>query len=104
MNSAMMPREGHYRCEKITPKQAKKIVGFNPIMSSIGYPQVAEILTELLDREIPLSRSKTDLEDGDVIIACRLKYRVNPREKAGRRHGNQLSDYEFFKVEYEEKK
>ena len=46
----------------------------------------------------------TPLKSGDIILVAKLKYRINHHKEKGQKiHGNQLKDYEFFLVSYEDK-
>ena len=82
MNSAMMPAEGVYKLKKITPEEAKEVASKATVESYVGYPDTAKYMSEKLGIEVPVNRSEAILEDGDVMIICKLKYRVqNPQEK-----------------------
>lgn len=102
MNSAMMPCDGNYSKKTITPQEARQIFRKNRdnYKSYIGYPQTAQILSTMFGEQIEVSREETVLEDGDVLLVSRLKYRVNPAEKAGNTHGQKLEDYEFSEITY----
>jgi hypothetical protein len=103
MNSAMMPREGLYSCRAITPQEAKNLFQKNTkagFKSHIGYPNTCRVLSKLFEVSVPLSRESTEIKQGDVIIAVRLPYRIDPDEKKGRKHGEALEDYEFFEVRF----
>jgi len=106
MNSTMMPQPGVYYCNKVS--RTKFVKTFNELKDSgwksyIGYPQLAKLLFDLLKVEIKVSREITRLKDGDVILAARLPYRVDPGEKGNRKHGSKITDYEFFVVGYSKK-
>lgn len=102
MNSAMMPCEGNYYCKKITPTEAKRAFELvdGEYKSYIGYPNSCRILSELFGTKIALCRDSTDLRDGDTMLAMRLRYRVIPHDKQGRKHGQNLEDYDFFLITY----
>lgn len=96
----MIPQEGEYHCKKITPKELKKYFK-GEWKSYIGYPQNAKILSEILGVNIPINREKVGaLQDGDIIIAMRLKYRIdNPRIKGKKINKN---DFEYYIIKYKE--
>ena len=107
MNSAMMPCDGCYCRATITANEAKNL--FQKYQadykSYVGYNNACRVLSELFDCYIDCCRDETILKKGDVILVAKLKYRVNPGEKAGRaarQHGDSLSDYQFCRVTYEE--
>ena len=106
MNSAMMPEEGVYYCKKVSSEKIRDLFLIRcgqkrePYKSYIGYPNSAAVLSELLGVEIPLSRERTVLEDGETAFAMRLRYRVAPASKAMNKHGEKLEDYDFFVIRY----
>jgi hypothetical protein len=60
-------------------------------------------VSELVGVEFTPCRKSTSLDDGDVVLAIRLRYRVNPDEKVGdkaKKHGNSLVDYDLFEIHY----
>jgi Domain of unknown function (DUF1874) len=98
MNSAMMPSDGHYFRRMVTQAEfvAAMAEGFE---SSIGYPATAQFLERISGRSVPLSREETTVEDGDKLLICKLKYRLqNPGNK--RDHAPRDEDYEFIIAEY----
>lgn len=101
MNSAMMPSDGIWQKKTITTTEVKKIfekesvAGFE---SYIGYPNACRVLSPLLGVNVPLSREATDVRIGDIVLVMQLRYRVDPDQKATRRHGEELSDYVFSVV------
>lgn len=103
MNSAMMPFEGAWRLEKITPEMAKEISQrADVIQSFIGYESTAKYMSNVLGVEVPINRSvvtKEDFQDAIAII-CKLKYRVkNPKEKGKFTLSNE--DFEWYLLTYE---
>lgn len=103
LNSAMMPAaEGRYQSNEVTAKQfAAEVNRANrddQLVSYIGYPETAELLSELCNCEIPVSRDQTEIRDGDVLLVAKLKYRVNPTQKGTVKPG--IKDFEFRVVHY----
>lgn len=101
MNSAMMPVEGVYKLRKITVDEARMVVAkAAKIESYIGYPDTANYMSHVLGIEVPISRAETTLEDGDIMLICRLRYRVqNPQEKG--KFVPKDDDFEWFVAEYQ---
>ena len=100
LNSAVMPNEGVYILKKITPERAKEIITSNyEIESYIGYPDTARFMESILGITIPINRTKVILQNGDIAIVCRLKYRVkNPKDKG--RFVPKPDDYEWYLETY----
>lgn len=107
MNSAMMPNDGVYRKATFSKEafkaefDAHRLAGAE-IKSYIGYPETARILSELLKFDVKVSRDETTLDFGDVMLVARLKYRVNPTEKATNRKQT-IEDFEFSEIYFSEK-
>lgn len=104
MNSAMMPREGLYRCRRITPEDFGRLVAeaaaSGGIESYIGYEATADIVELLSGYRPEVSRANTNVEPGDIMLVARLKYRAeNPKAKHMLRP--EIGDFEFFVVQYE---
>jgi len=104
MNSAMMPTEGQYVIEKITPQIALMIFqGFTCWQSYIGYQNTSAYLEKILGVKIPLSREETHLENHDEVIVCKLRYRpgqvgmkADPKEQSAVKD----EDFELYHVTY----
>lgn len=101
MNSAMMPQEGIYKAQKITEEQARdifEIFATSGWVSYVGYEQTAKYMSEVLGVDVPVQRTEAKLDKHDLILVCKLKYRVkNPKDK-----GKEVSkdDFEWWLVEY----
>lgn len=101
MNSPMMPTDGVYRRIQLPIQKWADEIGEKQFTSYIGYPQLANLLEDLLGRKIEVSRAETNFEQGDVAYVAQLVYRIlSPQEKAAGIHGNSLEDYRFFRVEF----
>lgn len=100
MNSAMMPVPGTYIAKRITPDEAKSILQKHERFESyIGYPDTAKYMARILGVDVPVNRLQTTLEDGDEVLVCRLKYRVqNPNAKGSFTPSD--DDYEWWYVQY----
>ena len=104
MNSAMMPGEGRYTNRQISPEKFRALMCLadyeGKLISYIGYEATVQVLREFTGLTPELNRRLTDLEDGDLLLCVRLKYRVqDPRMK--RHEKPSLADYEFFACRYE---
>lgn len=105
MNSAMMPLAGIYNIQQIS---IEEFVSFleNEFESYIGYPDTARMVEKIFASrrpgrqiEVPVSREQTALEDGDMMLIIRLRYRVaNPGQKGKFTPGE--DDFDFFKCDY----
>ena len=103
MNSAVITKSGTYVAIEITPDEARDIVRKSQelgreIISYVGYEQTAEYMSKTLGIDVPLNRGQVDLQKGDIMLVCKLKYRVaNPATK-----GAPVSedDFEWMKVVY----
>ena len=107
LNSAYMPTaNGIYESTEIDAQLFTSIVQHNfdkgTLVSYIGYEATAKLLSELCDRDIPVRREKTIINDGDYLLIAKLKYRVkNPNEK--RHIKPQLEDFDFRHVNFRRK-
>lgn len=103
LNAAVMPREGDYSLQRLTPQQFAQLVRDHSekgrIDSYIGYPECAHLLTELCEVPIELNRSPTLVVDGDTLLIARLIYRVSNPAAKGQVKAT-VDDYEFFICRY----
>jgi hypothetical protein len=102
LNSAMMPAPGIYKAESIAKDEFVHLVqqahAEGSLESYIGYPQNVELIKQWTGVEVPLNRAQTTVEDGDVLLVMRLKYRVgNPAMKGAKVDAR---DFEFMRVGY----
>lgn len=87
MNSAMMPETGTYECKYVDMdswiKAFHKLYSkTKTFVSTIGYPQTATHLSDILKIDVPENRINTDLKSGDIMFVCRLAQRqVDPSTK-----------------------
>jgi len=70
-----------YKVKRIDEKEAKNI--FNTFKtrgwtSYVGYESTAKYMEKVLGEYIPVNRDTAKLEPKDVILVCKLPYRVNP--------------------------
>ena len=101
LNSAMMPAVGYYSCKKIDSKLFAKLIKDNDFESYIGYQDTANHIAKISGEEIKTSRNLVELQDGDIILVCKLKYRVqNPGEKG--KFTPDVNDFEYYYIYYSE--
>lgn len=86
LNSAMMPAFGRYDYAELSPEAFANEVWAayhsERLISYIGYQQTADLISQLAGMPIAVSREQTELEDGDVLLIARLRYRVaDPKTK-----------------------
>jgi len=99
MNSAMMPVCGIYTLRQMSRNAFVTYLRDNEFESYIGYPDTARLIEEISGVAIPVSRAQTTLEDGDVMLIAKLKYRVNNPHQKGR-FTPSMDDFEFFHAMY----
>jgi len=107
LNAAMMPQAGNYKMSQLTPQQfayhARKANGEHTLKSYIGYPSTAKILSELTGFDIPVNRDQTRLQNGDVLLIAKLKYRVqNAALKKTDAVDPTIDDFEFYFASFSE--
>lgn len=81
VNSAMMPTlERVYAPVEVKANQFVKFVQdgakLGRLFSFIGYRETADFLTKLTGVEIPVNRKPASVERGDLMLICKLDYRV----------------------------
>ena len=102
LNSAMMPAEGHYSLNRVSPEIFAQTIRHarDGWESYIGYAETAAFVSKLTGLDIPVSREQTTLNSGDLLAIIRLKYRVADPATKGKTAPAQ-EDFEFFLCEYE---
>jgi len=103
MNSAVITKEGTYYARKVSQTEARetfqKLKG-NGWQSYIGYQETASYVSKVLGIEVPVSRAETTINNGDIMIVCKLKYRIsNPSEKG--KFSPSEEDFEWLIIEYQ---
>lgn len=101
MNSAMMPTPGlTYRLRAVSRSEFSRAVGDavtrGQVVSAIGYEATAAHIGRVTGYVPALSRSEVSVSPGDMMLICKLKYRVSdPRMKADPRAQAAVSDDDF---------
>ena len=104
MNSAMMPKAGKYDCHEITMSEfidfIKKAAPAE-MDCCLGYQNAIDKVAKWTGKQFQISRKLTTVENGDIMLIMKLKYRISdPKSKATLTTNDE--DYEFFKTTYEE--
>ena len=103
MNSAVMPKEGNYSCRQVTKDEFVDMIKFyhdrGQLVSYIGYQNCVNLIKKWTGIDVPINRSKTTINHGDVMIIMRLKYRIDDPETKSNHHPKD-DDYEFFYAGY----
>ena len=103
MNSAMMPDDGKYLIETIDTDTFKEAVidadAQDNLKSMIGYPETARIIEDLTGVKIEVSRQETRLETGDMMLICRLKYRMGDPAIKGKTKQS-IDDFRFSRCHF----
>lgn len=82
LNSAVITSPGIYQYVLITPEEAGMWIQNSVFESTIGYPETAIALTEILGIEIPVNRKQIKMQVGDEALVFRLTCRLDdPRAK-----------------------
>lgn len=85
LNSAVITSPGEYRYRLITPEEARQWDGGQAI-STIGYEQTADALSQLLGRPVRVDRRTITQQVGDEALVFRLVFppgspRIDPGDK-----------------------
>lgn len=107
MNSAMMPSPQFlYRPRLLSRDEFALLVRAaherGELESYIGYEATADHIAKVSGIAVPLSRAETRVRAGDVMLVCKLRYRLaNPGEKASAAAQAAIrdEDYEYWLVE-----
>lgn len=76
LNGAIITADGEYSCRTISLEEAKKLIQSSPeIISAVGHKSTAEIITDLLEREVSLNRINFHQEAGQQALVFKLNSR-----------------------------
>jgi len=80
---SMIPYQGwvHLYLKEVSPEEAKKVIAEaeskgKEVISAVGHASTAQVLSQLLGREVPVNRAMVSLEDGDEAIVFQLMTRL----------------------------
>jgi len=76
MNSPVLTSYGTFRFKKVNLEEAKSFVKSGEFISSIGHKATSELLTLLLETEIPMNRITIEMKPGDQALITKLKIRL----------------------------
>ena len=80
LNTSILTTTGTFRLDDITLKEAKNLVHNNDILSAVGHKSTADILTTLLQKEIPANR----IEYEQNVNEKALVFKLNGRAEEGK--------------------
>lgn len=76
LNTSILTAVGSYELEEISLDLAKKLVSENEIDSAVGHASTAQIMTALLDKEIPVNRQMFAQQPGQDALVFKLNGRT----------------------------
>ena len=109
LNAAVMPHEGNYELEEISPAQFGQEVAAAHANGNfrhyVGYEDTLAIINALCGIDLgEINMEQTEFGDGDIFYVARLRRRVSPSSKRVHTHrqGNRLEiqDFDFFRGKY----
>ena len=86
------------KVKKLDLKEVKKIVESNEIKSCIGHSGTAEVLSILLEREIPMNRIPITLKKGEKLLVFQIRTRLEEGKILSAEEVQKLP-YEFYMIE-----
>lgn len=75
LNTSILTTEGTFTLKDITLEEARNLVTENEILSAVGHQSTADILTTLLETEIPMNRIQFAQETGQKALVFKLNGR-----------------------------
>lgn len=80
LNTSILTTTGTFKLNDITLEEAKNLVHNNEILSAVGHKSTADILTTLLEKEIPANR----IEYAQNVNEKALVFKLNGRPEEGK--------------------
>lgn len=80
LNTSILTTTGTFKLNDITLDEAKNLVHNNDILSAVGHKSTADILTTLLQKEIPANR----IEYAQNVNEKALVFKLNGRAEEGK--------------------
>lgn len=91
--------DGIYSKKTISKNQFIKLIkNAEVIRSSIGYKSIAKLVKTLTDVDVDVSRERTEIERGDIIVGLTIPFRLTEKSKGHQRPGE--DDYIYFMATY----
>lgn len=86
LNSAVITAPGDYRYRIVGRDEARTWHAAGPVASTIGYPETADALAELLGQPVAVDRRTITMAPGDEALVFRLAFppgtpRIAPGDK-----------------------
>ncbi len=75
LNTSIATADGTYRLSTVTLDQAKLLISDQDILSAIGHDSTAQILSDLLDADVPVNRIQFEQQPGQVALVFKLNGR-----------------------------
>lgn len=81
LNSMIMPlandvESAVVHLQKATADDVAKLLHTNPFVSAVGHEATAQLLSVLLNADIPMARIQVAAKPGDVLVLFRLRDRL----------------------------
>ena len=76
LNAPIITADGTFKMETISCEGARELLNRDDFISAIGHASTADILTELLEIDIPVNRINFCQEIGQKAIIFKMKSRV----------------------------
>lgn len=95
LNSPILTNWGLTNFQPLSPIEAGEMVANNPFTSAIGHASSANLLSAILEIDVPTNRVNITMQPGDVAIVLRMKPGARLEE------GKVLSKEELEKIPYE---
>ena len=103
MNTTMMPNpEGTYKSNLISLQKAKELIKSGDFTSAVGHPATAELMSDVLNADIPLNRMTISLESGDKMLCLKLKPRLGEGVIIKNKNDLESIGYDFVLIAYSE--
>ena len=75
LNTSILTTTGRFELKDITLVEARNLVTENEILSAVGHQSTADILTTLLETEVPMNRIMFEQETGQKALVFKLNGR-----------------------------
>lgn len=98
LNTTILTSDGDFSLKTITLEQAKELIKDNEILSAVGHQSTAEILTSLLEVEVPVNRIQFKQEPQQKALCFKLNGRPEEGKILTRDEIEQIG-YEFKLLE-----
>ena len=81
LNTSILTTTGRFELKDITLEEARNLVTENEILSAVGHQSTADILTTLLETEVPMNRIMFEQETGQKALVFKLKGKILTAEE-----------------------